>query len=175
MLISSGTGAPSRGGVVAPWSSIRQPAVYTIGILAPLILLALVAALGGESSRRVGELPNGAVVEWIYPRSAIREVVAYAGVALWVLRELRRRTLEEFRRALWRAPVTVAITNFLVLAPFVLVHGGAREMLAEQGGGIGLRFLVRLLVGYGCVSLLERIQEQLGANVQAGEIRTPVG
>jgi hypothetical protein len=141
--------------------SIRQPAVYAIGILVPLVLLALVAALGGESSRRVGELPNGAVVEWIYPRSTIREVVAYAGVALWVLWQLRRRTLEEFRRTLWRAPVTVAIANFLVLAPFVLVHGSVREVLAGQGGRIGLRFLVRILVGYGYVVLIESIQGQL--------------
>ena len=62
---------------------------------------------------------------------------------------------------LWRAPMSVAIANCLVLAPFVLVYGGARELLAEQGGGIGLRFLVRLLVGYGYVALLERIQWEL--------------
>jgi hypothetical protein len=140
---------------------VRERAVYTIGILGPLVALALVAALGGESTRRVSELPNGAFVEWIYPRSAIREVVAYAGVALWVLRELRRRTPEAFRRTLWRAPVIAAITNFLVLAPFVLVHGSVRDLLAEQGGRIGLRFLVRILVGYGYVVLIESIQGQL--------------
>jgi hypothetical protein len=82
---------------------MREGAVYTIGILAPLVALALVAALGGESSRRVSGLPGGGFVEWIYPRSAIREVVAYAGVALWLLRERRRRTPDEFRRTLWRA------------------------------------------------------------------------
>ena len=159
--ISSGNGASSRRACIAAWGSIRQPAVYAIGILVPLVLLALVAALGGESSRRVGELPNGAFVEWIYPRSAIREVVAYAGVVLWLLRELCCRTPDEFRRTLWRAPVIVAIANFLLPAPFVLVHGGARELLAEQGGGIGLRFLVRILVGYGYVMLVERVQGQL--------------
>lgn len=165
--ISSGNGASSLRASIAEWGSIREPAVYAIGILVPLVLLALIAALGGESSRRVGELPNGAFVEWIYPRSAVREVVAYAWVVLWLLRELRRRTSQEFRRTLRRAPVIVAITNFLVLAPFVLVHGGARELLTEQAGDVGLRFLVRLLVGYGYVSLLERIQGQLAASTDA--------
>jgi hypothetical protein len=140
---------------------MRQRAVYTIGILVPLVALALVAALGGNSSWRVSEVPGGGFVEWIYPRSAIREVVAYAGVALWLLRELGRRTPEEFRRKLWRAPVIIAIANFLLPAPFVLVHGIVQELFAEQAGWMGLRFLVRVLVGYGYVALVEWIQGQL--------------
>jgi hypothetical protein len=135
--------------------------VYTIGILAPLVALALIAALDGENSLRVRELPNGGIARWIYPPSAIREVVAYAGVALWLLRELRRRTSDEFQRALWRAPLIIAIANFLLPAPFVLVHGILRELFAEQAGWMGLRFLVRILVGYGYVALIERIQGQL--------------
>ena len=99
-LDPSGNGASSRRTCIAAWGSIRQPAVYAIGTLVPLVLLALVAGLDGESSRRVGELPNGAFVDWIYPRSAIREVVAYAGVVLWLLRELCCRTPDEFRRTL---------------------------------------------------------------------------
>jgi hypothetical protein len=102
----------------------------------------------------VSELPGGGFVEWIYPRSAIREVVAYAGVALWLLRELRRRTPDEFRRTLWRAPVIIAIANFLLPAPFVLVHGIVQELFPEQAGRMGLRFLVRILVGYGYVALV---------------------
>jgi hypothetical protein len=109
----------------------------------------------------VSELPGGGFVEWIYPRSAIREVVAYAGVALWLLRELRRRTPDEFRRTLWRAPVIIAIANFLLPAPFVLVHGIVQELFAEQAGRMGLRFLVRIIVGYGYVALVEWIQEQV--------------
>jgi hypothetical protein len=85
-------------------------------------------------------------------------------VVLWLLREIRRRTPDDFRRTLWRAPVIVAIANVLLAAPFVLVHGSVRELLAEQAGRIELRFLVRLLVGYGYVSLLERIQGQLAAS-----------
>ena len=139
-----------------------------MGIVVPLVALALVAALGGESSRRVSELPNGGILEWIFPRSAIREVVVYAGVVLWLLREIRRRTPDDFRRTLWRAPVIVAIANVLLAAPFVLVHGSVRELLAEQAGRIGLRFLVRILVGYGYVSLLEWIQGQLAQDHALG-------
>jgi hypothetical protein len=134
---------------------------YTIAILVPLVGLALVAALGGDSSRHVSEVPGGGVVEWIYPRSAIREVVAYAGVALWLLSELRRRTPDDFQRTLWRAPVIIAIANFLLPAPFVLVHGILRELFAEQAGLMGLRFLVRIFVGYGYVALVEWVQGQL--------------
>jgi hypothetical protein len=133
-----------------------------VGIVVPLVALALVAALGGESGRRVSELPTG-ILEWIFPRSAIREVVVYAGVALWLLRQFRR-TPDEFRWTLWRAPGIVAIANVLVLAPFVLVDGSVRVLLAEQAGWIELRFLVRILVGYGYVSLLTRIQVQLAAS-----------
>jgi hypothetical protein len=133
----------------------RPRCVYTIAILVPLVGLALVAALGGDSSQHVSELPGGGVLEWIYPRSAIREVVAYAGVALWLLPELRRRTPDDFRRTLWRAPMIIAIANFLLPAPFVLVHGVVRELFAEQAWLMGLRFLVRICVGYGYVALVE--------------------
>ena len=40
----------------------------------------------------MSELPSGGFLEWIYPRSAIREVVVYVWVALWLLGELRRGT-----------------------------------------------------------------------------------
>ena len=132
-----------------------------MGIVVPLVALALVAALGGESGRRVSELPSGGILECIFPRSAIREVVLYAGVALWLLRQLRRRTPDEFRRTLWRAPVIVASANVLLAATFVLVHGSVRQVLAEQGGRIGVRFLVRIVVTCGYVALVEWIQGQL--------------
>ena len=130
-----------------------------MGIVVPLVALALVAALGGESSRRVSELPNGGILEWIFPRSAIREVVVYAGVVLWLLREIRRRTPDDFRRTLWRAPVIVAIANVLLAAPFVLVHGSVRRVArGARPGGLELRFLVRILVSCGYVALVEWIQ-----------------
>ena len=143
------------------WSSRRERAVYSTMILVPLVALALVAVFGGESSRRVTELPNGGILLWTFPRSAIREVLVYAGIALWLLRELRHRTPDEFRRTLWRAPVIVGIANVLLAAPFVLVHGSVRQVLAEQSGQIGVRFLVRIIVACGYVALVEWIQEQL--------------
>jgi hypothetical protein len=51
----------------AAWCSRRERVVYAIGILAPLVALAFVAAFGGESSRLVSELPSGGFLEWIYP------------------------------------------------------------------------------------------------------------
>jgi hypothetical protein len=56
------------------------------------------------------------------------------GVAIWLLRELRRRTPAEF---------------------------GARKLFAEQGGWIAPRLLARLLIGFGYVGLIVFIREQL--------------
>jgi MFS family permease len=157
-----------RGTFSGAWSSGRERAVYSTMILAPLVALALVAALGGESSRRVSELPNGGVLLWTFPRSAIREVVVYAGVALWLLRELRRRTPDEFRQTLWRAPVIVGMANLLLGTPFVLVHGSLTQVLAEQSGLIGVRFLVRIVVVCGYVALGEWILGQLRREGSSG-------
>jgi len=92
---------------------------------------------------------------------AIREVAVYAGVALWLLRELRHRTPEAFRRTLWRLPAVVGIANVLLAVPFALMHGSLRQVLAEQSGLIGVRFLVRISVACGYVALVEWIQAQL--------------
>ena len=147
---------------------LRSSVGIAIAILVPLVCLALVAGLGGYSSRHVSELPSGGVVEWIYPRSAIREVVVYAGAALWLLWGLRRRTPSDFQRTLWRAPVITAIANFLLPAPFVLAHGMVRDLFAEQAGLMALRFLARIFVGYGYLVLVEWIQGQLpGAHASA--------
>lgn len=159
-MISSGTAIVGKA-FSAAWNSRRERAVYRTMILAPVVALALVAALGGESSRRVSELPNGGILLWIFPRSAIREVAVYGGVALWLLRELRRRTPDEFRRTLWRAPVIVGMANVLLASPFVLVHGSVRQVLAEQSGLIGARFLIRIVVACGYIALVEWIQAQL--------------
>jgi hypothetical protein len=56
----------------------RSRCIYIVAIVVPLVVLALVAAFGGDSSRHVSELPGGGVLEWIYPRSAIQEVVVYS-------------------------------------------------------------------------------------------------
>lgn len=55
----------------------------------------------------------------------------------------------------------VAIANALLAAPFVLVHGSVRQVLAEQSGLIGFRFLVRIIVACGYVALVEWIQGQV--------------
>jgi hypothetical protein len=75
-------------------------------------------------------------------------------VAAWLLWELHRRPLTTFAWPLWRAPVVIALVNFLLPVPFVLVNGTARELFAEQGGEMALRLLVRILVGFGYVALM---------------------
>lgn len=85
--ISSDTIAFTRRARSADWESGPERAGYTVGILVPIVALAPVASLGGESCRRAGELPSGGIVEWIFRRSVIRQVVVYARVALWLLLE----------------------------------------------------------------------------------------
>jgi hypothetical protein len=140
---------------------MRLRTFYTIAILLPLIpTVAIVAHGGGESQLGVG-LPPGATAEWLYPRSPVRDLAAYGLVVLWLLRELRRRTPEEFARLLWRAPVAAAAASILLMSPLVLVHGDARDLLAEDGGWIVIRLLVRLLIGFAYVGLLVFVREQL--------------
>jgi hypothetical protein len=135
--------------------------VHTIGILVPLVPLAVVAVLGlGERDLATGLGPGG-TAQWLYPPSAVRDLVAYGGVAIWLLRELRRRTPAEFAPLLWRAPLIYALANLLLPVPFVLVNGEARQLVAEQGGWMALRVLARLLIGFGYVALLVFIREQL--------------
>jgi hypothetical protein len=136
-------------------------AFYTIAILLPLAALAAVAALGGGEATLAPGLPAGLTAEWLYPRSAVREVVVYAGVAVWLLWELRGRRSAAFAQLLWRAPVVVAVASFLLPMPFALVTGSARELVTDQGAEMVLRLLVRLLVGFGYVALLVFIREQL--------------
>ncbi len=140
---------------------MRLRTFYTIAILVPLVALAAVAALGGGPTEPATALPSGVTVGWLYPRSAVRKLATYAGVVLWLWWELNRRDHETFERVLWRAPAVIAVANFLVPAPFVLVNGIAREMFAEQGGGMALRFLARLLIGFSYVALVGFIRGQL--------------
>jgi hypothetical protein len=140
---------------------MRLRTFYTIAILVPLIPTAAIVACGGGESQLAARLPPGATAEWLYPRSSVRDLAAYGLIALWLLRELRRRTPEEFARVLWRAPVASAAASILLMSPLVLVHGDARDLLAEDGGRITLRLLVRLLIGFAYVGLVVFVREQL--------------
>jgi len=134
---------------------------YTCAILLPLAIFAAVALAGvGADSSTLG-LGPGATVRWLYPRAGIRELVAYGAVALWLLWTLQRRPLEEFHQAIWRAPIVLAVIHFLFPLAVILANGVMRRVAAEQGGRILLRVLVRLLVGYGYVALIEWVRRQL--------------
>ena len=145
--------------------------IFIIGILLPLPALAVVAALGGGERELAAGLGPGGTAHWLYPRSAVRDLVVYTGVAMWLLWELRRRTPLDFTRLLWRAPVVYAVANALMPLPFVLVNGVVRSLLAEQGGWIAWRLLVRLLIGFAYVGLLLFIRQQIqpGDELQAGD------
>ena len=112
-------------------------------------------------SRSSAGLPPGATAEWLYPTSSVRGFVAYGIVAVWLLWELRRRTPAAFPALLWLAPLVNAAVNVLVLAPFPLVHGAARELFADEGLRIALRLVVRLVTGFAYVGLVVFTRHQL--------------
>jgi hypothetical protein len=140
---------------------MRLRTYYTCAILAPLAVFVAVAAASPDDRYSAVGLGPGVTVHWLYPRSAIREVVAYAAVALWLLWKLYRSTLAEFQKAIWRTPVVLVVIHFLFALVVILVHGLARAVVAEQGGRIGLRVMVRLFIGFGYVGLAEWVRRQL--------------
>jgi hypothetical protein len=134
---------------------------YTFVILLPAIALAVVLPFAGTRSALAPALPLGATEVWIYPRFALRELAAYGLVALWLLWELRSRTPEAFSRLIWWAPMALVGASLLMMVPFVLVHGAAREMAADQGGHIVLRLIARAAIGYAYVGLAEFVRPRL--------------
>ena len=140
---------------------MRLRTYYTCAILAPLAVFIVVAAAGrGDRYSTLG-LGPGATVQWLYPRAAIRELVAYAAVALWLLWTLHRRTMAEFQQAIWRGPLVLIVIHTLFPLAVILANGVLRSVVAEHGGRIGLRLLVRLVVGFGYVGLAEWVRRQL--------------
>jgi hypothetical protein len=156
---------------------MRLRTYYEISVLLPLLALGLVAALTrGDADLTAGLLP-GTTAQWLYPKAATRGLLAYGVVALWLLRELRRRPVT-FESRLWLAPVANAAVNVLLVAPLVLIHGRAGDLLSEHGGRLGLRLIVRLVVGFGYVALVVFAREQLrlgGALEAAEEFGGPAG
>jgi hypothetical protein len=148
---------------------MRLRTFYTIAILLPLVALAAVAALrGGEGDLSAG-LPRGATAEWLYPTSAVRDLVSYGIVATWLLWELRRRRPAAFAPLLWLVPLVSMGASILVLARFPLVYGAARELFADEGPRVALRLVVRLLIGFAYVGLVIFTRDQLR---QGGALQT---
>jgi len=120
---------------------MRLRTFYELAVLLPLLALGIVAVLTrGDADLTAGLLP-GTTAQWLYPKAATRGLLAYGVVALWLLRELRRRPVT-FESHLWLAPVANAAVNVLLLAPLVLIHGRAGDLLLEHGGRLGLRLSV---------------------------------
>jgi len=140
---------------------MRLRTFYTIVILLPAVALAAAGPFAAPPPGIGTPLPAGATEEWVYPRYALRELVAYGLVAAWLLWELRTRTLPEFTRLLRWAPVALVAVNVFLLLPFVLVHGDLREVLADYRGRLVARFIVRLGVGYAYIGLAEFVRIRL--------------
>ena len=114
-------------------------------------------------------LPAGATEVWVYPRFALRDLATYGLVAAWMLWRLHSRGPSAFARLIWWAPLAVAGAAVLALLPFILVHGAIREVLADNGGRIVLRFAMRLAIGYAYVALAELVRSRLLQIEVAGE------
>ena len=141
--------------------SMRLRTFYGLVTLWPLAGLGLAAALSNDASAVTVGLGPGGRAHWLYPRSAVRGLLAYGVVACWLLGALYRRPPGAFESLLWRAPLAYAAANVAVLAPWVLIHGQASQFLSEQGGQVLLRLLIHLLVGFGYVELVVFARKQL--------------
>ena len=147
---------------------MRLRTYCTCAILIPLAVFAAVAAAGGDDGSSTLGLGPGATVRWLYPRAAIRELIAYAAVSAWLLWTLHQRTMAEFQRAVWRAPLLLVAIHLLFPLAVVMANGLVRRVAAEQGGRIVLRLLVRLLLGFGYVTLTEWARRRLALRDPSG-------
>jgi hypothetical protein len=134
---------------------------HGIVILLPLFGLGVAAALHRADPDFSAGLGPGGTAHWLYPKSAVRGLLAYGMVALWLMRALRQRTPPAIEPLLWRAPLAYAAANVVVLAPLVLIQGRAVEFLSEQGGRVGLRLVIHLVIGLGYVGLMMFARERL--------------
>jgi hypothetical protein len=140
---------------------MRLRTYYGIVVLLPLFGLGIAAALHPADADFSAGLGPGGTAHSLYPRSAVRGLLAYAMVAVWLMRALRRRTPPAFEPLLWWAPLAYAAANVVVLAPLVLIHGRAAEFLSEEGGRAGLRLVIHLVIGLGYVGLVMFARERL--------------
>ena len=148
---------------------MRARTFYTVTILLPAAALLAAVALAAPPEQPEFPLPAGATEMWVYPRFAVRELVAYGLVAAWLLWELRRRTVPAFAQVLWWAPVALVAVSVFPLVPVVLVHGALREVFADDSGRIALRQIVRLAVGYAYLGLAEFVRRNLLEVASAGK------
>ena len=134
---------------------------YTLVILLPAVALAAAVPFAETQTAIAPPLPAGATDVWVYPRFALRELAAYGLVAAWLLWQLRSGSATAFARLIWWAPVALVAAGILMLMPFVLVHGAARQIFADDAGRIVVRALVRLAIGYGYLGLAEFVRKNL--------------
>lgn len=140
---------------------MRLRTFYVLAILLPVIGLGLAAVLSPQDSDLAAGIGPGGTGRWLYPTSAIRGLLAYGVVGVWLMRALYRRPPSDFEPLLWRAPLAYVAAHFAVLIPLVLIHGRAGQFFSEQGGLVGLRLLIRLLLSFGYVWLVVFARKRL--------------
>ncbi len=137
-------------------------AFYAAALLLPLLGLGLAAVIGGSDDSALVLGPGGKA-DWIYPTSAVRGLLAYGVVALWLAWEISHRDAGTFERRIWSAPVLYVVVISVLLGAVVLAHGRAPEFLAEHVGRAALRVGVHLMIGYGYVWLVVFARDRLRA------------
>jgi hypothetical protein len=140
---------------------MRPRTFYSIAILLPALALAAVVPFTGPPMQVGPPLGPGATEVWLFPRSAVRELLSYCLVAAWLFWQLRSRSPEAFTRVLWFAPLAILAVNAVMLTPFVLVHGRARDLFADDSSRIVSRMVVRLVIGSIYVGLTEFVRTRL--------------
>jgi hypothetical protein len=140
---------------------MRLRTFYGIMVLWPLAGLVIAASLYDDTGDLAAGLGPGGTARWLYPTSAVRGLLAYGVVALWLMRALYRRPPGAFEPLLWRAPLANAVANIAVLAPLVLIHGQVSAFLSEQSGRVMVRLLIRLFIGFAYVGLVVFARKRL--------------
>jgi hypothetical protein len=149
---------------------MRLRTYYSIALLLPLLGLGVAAALNPGDAGLTAGLGSGGTAQWLYPRSAVRGLLAYGVVVVWLLRALHRRGPGALEPLLWWAPLAYVAASAAFLAPLVLAQGRAPEFMAEQGQRAALRVVVHLAIGFGYLGLVMFVRDRLR---QSGGLEAP--
>lgn len=138
---------------------------YRTALLVPLVGLSVALMLDRLAGPR-DPTPGYQLI----PDSLTRGLIAYGVVAPWVWIQLGRRSDEEFRQLVWRAPLLyLAVSGALVLG-FAALRGWLDELWPERAGVLLLRTVAHLVMGYGYLALVHLALARLQAS---GAIRPP--
>jgi hypothetical protein len=143
---------------------MRLQSFYRLALVLPLIGLALAAAVKAGAPADSPALAHGGRATWMYPPFAVRGLLAYGVMMIWLNRELGRRSPKAFESLLWVAPVVYTGLSAVLLGALVLLHGEMADFVEEHRGWIGLRLATHLIIGYAYLGLVILARNQLRAS-----------